>query len=163
LAVPKGLYLVPLFYFWKKLNLIDTLPGIILIYSARFLPFYVLFLRSFFVKIPDDLIGSARIDGCSDIQMLVRIILPICRPAVLTVILLAGLETWNEFFFANAFLHSDENRTVATRYLAFTGQYMSQWPMIFSAGLITLLPFILLYLVLQRHFIEGLTTGSVVG
>lgn len=163
LSIPVGLFLVPLFFIWKHLNLMDTLHGLVIIYIAVNLPFNIFLLRSFFVGIPNELLDSGRIDGCNEFQVISRILLPIAKPAFFTVALLVGLSSWNEFFFANAFLQSDEIKTVATRYLAFTGRFSSDWSLISAAGVITIFPIILLYTFLQRRFIDGLTEGSLKG
>jgi raffinose/stachyose/melibiose transport system permease protein len=163
MSIPMGLFLVPLFFLWKHLHLMDSLIGIIIIYSAIFLPFNIFLLRSFFISIPNELMDSSRVDGCNDLQIIYRILFPLARPAFLTVSLLVGLWTWNEFFYSNAFLQSEEIKTVATRYLTFTGRYSNEWTMVCASGVITILPIVLLYLVLQRRFIEGLTEGSVKG
>lgn len=163
MSIPMGLCLVPLFYLWKQLNLMDTLTGIIIIYSAIFLPFNIFLLRSFFIRIPNEILDSSRVDGCTDFQIIYRILFPLSKTAFFTVALLVGLWTWNEFFFANAFLQSEEIKTVAIRYLTFTGRLSNEWTMISAAGVITILPIILLYLVLQRKFIEGITEGGIKG
>jgi raffinose/stachyose/melibiose transport system permease protein len=163
MSIPLGLFLVPLFYIWQRLELMDTLEGIIIIYSAVFLPFNIFFLRSFFVGIPNELLDSARVDGCNELRIISRIIFPLSRPAFFTVALLVGLWTWNEFFFANAFLQSEEIKTVATRYILFTGRFSSDWTMISAAGVITIFPIMIAYLFLQRRFIEGITEGSLKG
>lgn len=163
LSVPMGLFLVPLFFIWKQLDLMDSLFGIILIYSAIFLPFNIFLLRSFFVSIPNDLLDSARIDGCNEFQVIYKIVLPLASPAFLTVILLVGLWTWNEFFFANAFLQTEELKTVATKYLAFTGRFSADWTMLSAAGVITILPITIIFIILQRRFIEGIAEGSIKG
>ncbi len=163
MSVPLGLFLVPLFFIWQRLELMDTLHGIILIYSAIFLPFNIFFLRSYFVGIPNELLDSARVDGCNEFRIIWSIIFPLARPALLTVTLLAGLWSWNEFFFANAFLQSQEIKTVATRYILFTGRFSSDWTMISAAGMITIVPVIIAYIFLQRRFIEGITEGSLKG
>jgi raffinose/stachyose/melibiose transport system permease protein len=162
-SIPLGLFLVPLFYVWQRLNLMDTLLGIIIIYSAVFLPFNIFFLRSFFIGIPNELLDSAKIDGCNEITVITRIMLPLSKQAFLTVSLLVGLWSWNEFFFANAFLQSEEIKTVATKYLYFTGRFSSDWTMISAAGAITILPIIVAYIFLQRRFIDGITEGSLKG
>ncbi len=163
MSVPMGLFLVPLFFLWQKLNLMDSMLGIILIYSAIYLPFNVFLLRSYFIGIPKEIVESAKVDGCNEIQVLLRIIVPIAKPAFLTVALLVGLWTWNEFFFANAFLLSEEMKTVATRYIVFTGRFSADWSLISAAGVITTLPFVIIYLLLQQRFIEGMTEGSIKG
>lgn len=163
LSLPMGLFLVPLFFVYQNVGLMDSLLGIILIYSAIYLPFNIFLFRSFFVKIPNELLDSAKIDGCNEMQVITKIIVPLAAPAFLTSTLLVGLWTWNEFFFANAFLQSEKIKTVATRYLSFTDNYLSDWTLISAAGVITIIPIIIIFLVLQRHFIEGLTEGGVKG
>jgi len=163
LSVPLGLFLVPLFYVWQKLNLMDTRFGLILIYSAIYMPFQIFLMRTFFIGIPKEISESARIDGCNELMILQKIIFPIARPVFLTVALLVGLYTWNEFFFANAFIQTDSLRTVSTRYLVFVGNYSSDWSKISAAGVISILPFVAIYLLLQRRFIEGITEGSIKG
>jgi raffinose/stachyose/melibiose transport system permease protein len=160
MSIPMGLFLVPLFYIWQKFNLMDTIMGIIIIYSAIFLPFNIFFLRSFFVGIPNELLESAKIDGCNELTVITRIIMPLSRQAFFTVALMVGLWSWNEFFFANAFLQTEELKTVATKYLYFTGRFSNDWTMISSAGVITIGPVILAYIFLQRRFIDGITEGS---
>jgi raffinose/stachyose/melibiose transport system permease protein len=163
LAVPLNLFLVPLFYVYQKVGLMNTRLGLILIYSGVFLPFNVLLLRSYFLGIPPELAESARIDGAGDMQTLLRIYVPLARPAFLTVALLAFLWSWNEFFFANAFIQSTDLQTVALKYLTFSGDYVSNWSYIMAGGIITIAPMVALYLILQRRFIEGLTEGGLKG
>jgi raffinose/stachyose/melibiose transport system permease protein len=163
LAVPLNLFLVPLFYLYQKIGLMNTRLGLILIYSGIFLPFNVLLLRSYFLGIPVELGESARIDGAGELQTLLRIYVPLARPAFLTVALLAFLWCWNEFFFANAFIQAQELQTVALTYLTFAGDYVSNWSYIMAGGLITIGPMVVLYLLLQRRFIEGLTEGGLKG
>jgi raffinose/stachyose/melibiose transport system permease protein len=163
MSVPLGLFLVPLFFIWQKLHLMNTLQGLILIYSAIYLPFNIFFLRSFFVGIPNALRESALIDGCGEMQVFWKIMFPLAKPAFLTVDLLVALWTWNEFFFANAFIQSDSLKTVSTKYLVFTGQFSSDWTKISAAGLIAIVPILIIYFFFQRNFIEGLTAGSIKG
>lgn len=162
-SVPLGMFLVPLFYVWQKLHLMNTLYGLILIYSAIFLPLNIFILRTFFIGIPKELSESARIDGCNEWMIFTKIIVPIARPAFLTVALLAGLYTWNEFFFANAFVQSETLKPVSTKYLTFVGNFSSDWSKISAAGVISILPFTVIYMFLQRKFIEGVAEGSLKG
>ncbi|WP_254450383.1 carbohydrate ABC transporter permease [Cohnella herbarum] len=163
LSVPMGLFLVPLFYAWIKLNLMDTLQGLILIYSAIYLPFNIFLLRTYLIGIPKEISESAKIDGCNELQIFGKIMLPIAKPVFLTVSLLTGLWTWNEFFFANAFIQNEDLKTVATKYLVFVGNYSADWSKISAAGVISILPFIVIYFLLQRNFIEGMAEGSIKG
>lgn len=163
MSVSVSLCLVPLYFMFANLNLMNTHLGLILLYIGGEIPFTVIVMRAFFIGIPDEILESARIDGCTEIGVLARIALPIAKPIFLTCSLLTALAVWNEFYFANSFIYSDELRTVATRYITFAGRYGSDWSKISAAGLITVLPMIILYVVFQRQFIEGLTSGSLKG
>lgn len=163
LSIPLGMFLVPLFYVYQRVGLMDTRLGLILIYSGIFMPFNVLLLRAYFLNVPGELAESARIDGEGDLGILLRIYVPLARPAFLTVALLVFLWSWNEFFFANAFIQSDTLQTVALKYLTFAGDYTANWSYIMAGGMITIAPMVATYLILQRRFIEGLTEGGIRG
>ena len=163
MSVSVTLCLIPLMFIWMRLQLIDTLEGLGLIYIGINIPLIITLMRSYFIGIPDEIIESARMDGCGEWMILAKIIVPISKPIFLTSSLLVGLNTWNEFFYANSFVQTDARRTVATRYLSFVGQYTSDWSKICTAGVITILPMVVLYLIFQRQFIEGMTAGSVKG
>ena len=160
LTVPPLLYLVPLFYLWTRLHLINTLPGLILIYSALYLPFGIFLLRAYFINLPHEIEDAARIDGCSEWQTFVRVIVPLSWPAFTSVALIVAVWSWNEFIFAITFLPSQDMQTVAVRYATFTGQWVSNYAYISSAGVIMILPAVVLFLLLQRRFVEGMTAGG---
>jgi raffinose/stachyose/melibiose transport system permease protein len=159
-TIPGILYLVPLFAIWYHLHLVDTLQGIILIYSAVYMPFGIFLLRSYFVGLPPELTDAAKVDGCSEFGVFSRIVLPLSWPAFGSVGLIIGVWTWNEFIFAVTFLHTDQTETVAVRFNAFVGQYVSNYAYMAAAGMIMILPAVLAFLSLQRRFIAGLTSGA---
>lgn len=159
-AMPAQLFLVPLFFTWTRLHLVDNLFGLILIYWATDAPFATLLLRSFLLKIPKDFVEAARLDGASTLQALTRVVLPIAAPGFLTVALISGLWSWNEFFWAITFIHDPKLRPVATSFLAFQDQYSTDWGMTSAAAIFMLGPVVLLFLVLQRRFVSGLTAGG---
>jgi raffinose/stachyose/melibiose transport system permease protein len=160
ITVPPLLYLVPLFILWTKLHLINTLPGLILIYSALYLPFGIFLLRAYFINLPHEITDAARIDGCSEWQTFRRVVVPLSWPAFASVGLIVGVWSWNEFIFAITFLPTQSLQTVAVRYASFTGQWVSNYAYISSAGVIMILPAVILFLVLQRRFVEGMTAGG---
>jgi len=163
LSVPLGLFLVPLFFIWQKLHLMNTLFGLIVIYSAIYMPFNVFLLRAYFIGIPDEIKESAMLDGCTEFSTYIRIMMPLAKSCFFTVALIVGLWSWNEFFFANAFIQDDGIKTVSVRFLSFTGQFTSNWSKISAAGVISILPMVIAYLFLQRRFIDGIADGSVKG
>lgn len=160
-SLPGLLYLVPLFILWHVLGLIDTLQGIILIYTAQYLPFSIMLLRSYFLGLPRDLEEAARIDGASEFGVFRRIIIPLAWPAFASVGLIVGIWTWNEFVFALTFLPSQDMQTVAVRYTSFSGQYTQDLAASTAAATIMILPAMVLFLLLQKRFIAGMTAGSI--
>lgn len=159
-TIPSILYLVPLFAIWHQLGLVDTLGGIILIYAAIYLPFGIFLLRSFFAGLPIELSDAARVDGCSDLGVFLRVVVPVSWPAFGSVALIIAVWSWNEFVFAVTFLHSSQTETVAVRFNAFVGQYVSNYAYMSAAGVIMIVPAMLAFLSLQRQFIAGLTAGA---
>jgi raffinose/stachyose/melibiose transport system permease protein len=159
-AMPAQLFLVPLFFMWTKLHLVDNLFGLILIYWAVDSPFATLLLRSFLQRIPKDFVDAARLDGASTLQALVRVVLPLARPGFLTVALISGLWSWNEFFWAITFIHDPNLRPVSTSFLAFSDETSTNWALTSAAALFMVGPVLLLFLLLQRRFVSGLTAGG---
>ncbi|MEJ7818955.1 MAG: carbohydrate ABC transporter permease [Rubrobacteraceae bacterium] len=162
-AVPFQLFLVPLFFLWSSLHLTNTLFGLIIIYWAIFSPFATLLLRSYLVALPRDFEDAARIDGASEFQVLLRVVLPLSWPGFLTVALVSGLAAWNEFFFAITFIQDENLKPVTTSFLAFQSNFSRDWGLTSAAGILIILPIIVLFVVLQRRFINGLTAGGLKG
>jgi len=162
-TIPGQLFVIPLFFLWVRLGLVDTLIGLIVIYWALFSPFTTLLLRSYMLALPKELEEAARVDGANEMQVLARIVLPLAWPGILVVALVAALMAWNEFFFAITFLQSQELKPVTTSFLAFQSRFSQNWALTSAAAIIVILPTLLLFLVLQRRFIAGLTAGALKG
>lgn len=163
ISLPGFLYIVPDYFCMNKLGLLDTKFSLIIVYTAMQIPFNMLLLRTFLGGIPRELEEAAKIDGCSELNSLLRITLPIAKPMFLTVALLVFVNTWNEYLWSNTFIITDELKTVATRFVKFTGEYSSNMARIYTASVISILPVILLYFIFSNKFIEGMTSGSVKG
>lgn len=162
-ALPIQLFLVPLFYLWTRLGLYDTLFGLIVIYWAIFSPFATLLLRSFMISVPRDYDNAARIDGASEIGVLFRIVLPLTWPGFLTVALVSALSAYNEFLLAVTFIQTNSKMPISTTLFSFQQGYTQNYALISAAGLIMLLPMVLLFLVLQRRFVAGMTSAGLGG
>jgi raffinose/stachyose/melibiose transport system permease protein len=162
-AVPFQLFLIPLFFLWSTLDLTNTRFGLILIYWAIFSPLGTLLLRSYLVQLPRDFEDAARIDGANELQVLLRVVLPLSWPGLLTVALVAGLATWNEFFFAITFIQDNNLKPVTTSFLAFQTNFSQDWGLTSAAAIYIILPIVVLFLILQRRFISGLTAGGLKG
>lgn len=163
MQVPLHMYIVPLFVMWKRLGLVNNPLGIILIYAAVYVPFSVLFLNSQFASIPKEITEAAEIDGCSYIGTLTKVIVPISRPALVTLTLINAKWIWNEFTFAMTFLQEPRFQTVTARYLQFSARFVADFAVTGAGAVISVLPIVVLYLLLQRRFIEGMTAGSIKG
>ncbi|WP_270367164.1 carbohydrate ABC transporter permease [Microbacterium algeriense] len=162
-SLPTQMFLVPLFYLWTGLGLYDTLLGLILIYAGIYSPFATLLLRSFMIALPPELEEAARIDGAGELRILLRIVLPNALPGVLTIALVTGLSAYNEFLFAVTFIQSSELMPLSTTFFSFQQGYTQDFTLISAAGLIMIAPMLVLFLALQRRFIEGLSASGMGG
>jgi raffinose/stachyose/melibiose transport system permease protein len=156
LIVPIQMALVPLTLLMNFLNLIDTRTGLTLLYLGFGVPFGVLVMRGFFRTIPTALIEAAKIDGCSYLRMFFQIALPLALPAVLSLCILDGVATWNEFLLAQIFLRSDELRTLPLGLVNFSTQFSTEYTQLAAAVLIALAPLVLVFIFFQRYFVSGM-------
>jgi ABC-type glycerol-3-phosphate transport system permease component len=163
LMVPGAVLIIPLFLELKVFHLLDSLQGLILVYIATSVPFAVVLMRGFFERIPENLADAARIDGASELDVFLRVMLPLVQPAVLTLAVFQFLNTWNEFILAETFLRSPNLLTVQPRIYAIVGQYSTNWSLLCAAVVISVIPIVVLYVVLQRRFVAGLTVGALRG
>lgn len=163
ISLPVQLFLVPLFFAWSRVGLVNTLPGLIIIYIAINTPFATLLLRTFLVGIPRELDESARLDGASEWQTATKVIFPLARPGFLTVGLVVGLTTYNELLFAVTFISDPALLPIATAYLSFSQGHTQRFELLNAAGVIMVIPVMILFLFMQRRFISGLATGAVKG
>lgn len=146
-----------------KLNLLNTRTGYILPQIASGLPYSIFLMRSFFEVIPADLEDAARIDGCSRLGIYLRIILPLSRPILAVTGIFGALSVWKEFLFAIVIFTDTSKLPIQTGLLAFQGTYKTQWNYLMAGVIITIIPVVIFYLILQKHIISGLTAGAVKG
>ncbi len=162
-SLPIQLYLVPLYFTWNRLGLINNLFGLVVIYIATNAPIAVFLLRSYMVQLPRDFEDAARVDGAGEWQVFTRIVVPLAWPGFLTVGLVVALSVWNEFLLATVFLTEQDLFTVVTSYNNFAQRFSRDWTMTSAAAIMMILPIIIIFLTLQRRFIEGLTQGGLKG
>ena len=151
----------PLYLLASSLGLLDTYASLVITYVALGLPLVTWVLFGYFETFPRELDEAARMDGIGSIGLLVRIIIPLSAPALVTTGLLAFIAAWNEFMFALAFTSNIEHQTIPVGIANFTNLYYVPWGDIAAASVVVTVPLILLVLVFQRHIIEGLTQGAV--
>ena len=162
-TLPIQLFLLPLYFAFAHLGLINNLAAVALIYTAIYSPFAIFLLRTYFLAVPSELEDAALIDGASSWQVLTRVMLPIISPGILTVAIIIGLYTWNEFLIATTFLQGREAQTAIVSFYGLGGQYTSDWGEIMAAAVIIVLPVVGFFVFLQRRFIDGMASGSVKG
>ncbi|MFD9942702.1 carbohydrate ABC transporter permease [Nonomuraea sp. NPDC059023] len=155
----------PLFTLWTDIGLFDTWLGLIIPYVSFSLPLAIWLMTAFFRTIPWDLEESAQMDGATRLQALVRVILPVAAPGVVTTFLLTFLACWGEFLFAISLTSTESSRTVPAALAFFTGDSEFQQPYgaIAAAALLVTVPVVILVLIGQRRIVAGLTSGAVKG
>lgn len=162
-SLPIQLFLVPLFFLWQKLGLVNNLPGLSIIYIAINAPLAIFLLRSYMLQLPADFEDAARIDGANEWKIFTQIIIPLSWPGFLTVGLVVSLAVWNEFLLATVFLTNQSKFTVVTSYYNFTSRFSRDWGLTSAAAMMMIVPIIVIFLSLQRRFVEGLTQGGLKG
>ncbi len=163
MMVPGVVLLIPQFILAKNLGLLNSLPGLILVYSAGPLAFNTFLLRGFFESLPRELEESAVIDGANAFTIFWRIMVPLAAPAVSTVAVFAFLGAWDEYILALNFLTDQSKRTLPIAIANFRGVHTTDWGLVFAGSLTAVIPTVLLFIFFQRYFIQGLTSGAVRG
>jgi raffinose/stachyose/melibiose transport system permease protein len=163
LMVPMEAMIVPLYYDFRDLGLTDTYWALILPQVGLSVAFGTFWMRAFFRGVPRSLVEAARIDGASTWFTLWRVLLPLARPAVLTMAVLLFMWTWNEFLLALVMVTQENLRTAPLGLSFFQGRNTSNLTLLAAGSVIVALPVVLLYVFLQRHFIRGMLSGAVKG
>jgi raffinose/stachyose/melibiose transport system permease protein len=163
LMVPMEAIVVPLYYDFRDLGLTDTYWGLILPQVGLSVAFGTFWMRAFFRSVPRSLVEAARLDGASSWSTLWRVILPFGRPAVLTMVVLVFMWTWNEFLLALVMVSQENLRTAPLGLAFFQGRNTTDFSLLAAGSVIVATPVVLLYVFLQRHFIRGMLSGAVKG
>ena len=163
LIVPIQLGLFPLYKEMHDLQLINTYQGVILLYIAVNLPFVIFLYTGFIKTVPRELEEAALLDGASPMQTFWLIVFPLLTPVTATVAITGALSTWNDFFIPLIFLQRDGMQTLPLAIFNFVGQYNNNWSLIFASVIISSLPLVVIFLVLQRYFIKGIAAGALRG
>ncbi|MFF5289048.1 carbohydrate ABC transporter permease [Paractinoplanes globisporus] len=160
LTIPIYITIVPVFVMARSAGITDSLVGLIGPYLAFGIPFEVLVLQSFIRQIPDEIVEAARIDGAGAWRIFLTIVLPLSAPALVTVLILDAVATWNEFLFALILLNSDAHKTIPVGLLNFQGQFSNNSTGLAAGILIAVVPILIAYTFLQRWIVGGLTAGA---
>lgn len=161
IAVPWQVYMVPQFIFMRKLGLADTHLAIIILQA--FSAFGVFMMRQFYQGIPDSLCEAARIDGMSEYGIYLKIMLPLSKPAISTLIIFTFVNTWNDFLGPLIYLTSEKKKTLQLGLKMFISQYSAEYGLIMAASVLSLIPVLIVFLSLQKYFVEGVASSGVKG
>jgi raffinose/stachyose/melibiose transport system permease protein len=161
LAIPGDVLLIPLYYILKDMDLLNKLWALILPGAAFGLSFAILILRSFIEQLPKEILEAAIMDGCSELQVAIKIVVPLCRPALLSLLILNFMWNWNSFIFPVVLIQKDELRTITAGLNYFQGRWVANVPLLMAGTLIIALPVIVVYILFQREFVKGITAGAV--
>jgi raffinose/stachyose/melibiose transport system permease protein len=159
LMLSETVALVPLFRIMRSLELYNTLPGVIILYTAFRIPFTTFLIRSYMIDLPTELRDAAIVDGASLWQMFWRVTMPLCYPILISAAILQALFSWNEFVFALVFIKDDALKTMPVGLMALQSKLTTNWPVVFAGLTISAIPMVLAFLFGQRHFVKGITEG----
>ncbi len=163
MTVPIQLFLFPLYFAYAKLGLIGSIPATSFILSATSMPLAVFLMRSYFLNVPKELEEAARIDGANTAQVIWYIMRPVVSPGLITVGVLVGLQTWNEYLISSTFLQGEKNFTATLGFLSMNGSYGSAMGVLMASAVILIGPVVVFFLVMQRYFVDGMVSGAVKG
>ncbi len=158
--IPAYLVMLPQYVMFSKLGLIDKLSGVIIVYSGIGAAFSTIMARGFISRIPIELEEAAMIDGCTRLQALFRVTLPLVLPGLSAVFSFSFVNSWNEIFVASLFLNTDEKMTVPVALYSFISKAGINWGFLSAGLVVALLPTIIVFAFAQRYIVEGLTRGA---
>ena len=163
LMIPAMMLIIPQFVLAKYLHLIDSMAGLVLFYVGGSLPLNTFLLRGFFAAIPVELEQAMLVDGAGAWTRYRKLILPLAKPALATATIFTFLGSWDEFAWALTIINTPAKRTLPIAIALFQGQNSTLWGLVFAASIIAVVPVIVVFLLFQRYFVQGLTAGAVKG
>jgi arabinogalactan oligomer/maltooligosaccharide transport system permease protein len=160
---PATLLLLPLYVILDKLGLLNSITGLVLVYSTTAIPFCVWTLKGYFDTLPRELEEAARIDGASQWMIFRKIILPLARPGIAVTALFSFMTAWNEFIMASTFMTDESKFTLPVLIQSSVGQFSSDYGLFAAGAVVTSIPVMIAFYVLQKYLVGGLTAGAVKG
>ena len=159
--IPGILVIIPLYIIFSKLGMINTHIGLFIYYVTVNLPFCVITMRSFFERIPITLEEAAKVDGCTKMQSLFKIVFPIMFPGIVSVFVFGFIGAWNELIAGSIFISTPEMWTIPVGLKTLIGKYNVEWGLLMAGGVMALIPTALMFAVMQKFIVEGMTAGAV--
>jgi ABC-type glycerol-3-phosphate transport system permease component len=160
---PLILAIIPLFIFFRRLDLVNNFVPVILVYTVTQLPFATWMLRSYFDSVSKELDEAARVDGCSRLRGFVQIVLPLSTPGIAAVAIFSFLFSYNEFFISSVFLRDENRMTMPVGIQSFMQQYSTDWGSLMASAALAMVPTLILFLFIRKYMISGATAGAVKG
>lgn len=163
LMIPAMMLIIPQFVLAKYLGLLDSLAGLVVFYVAGSLPLNTFLLRGFFAAVPVELEQAMAIDGAGAWRRYRQLILPLAKPALATATIFTFLASWDEFAWSLTIISTPSKQTLPLAIALFQGQNSTLWGLVFAASVMAVIPVIVVFLIFQRYFVQGLTSGAVKG
>jgi raffinose/stachyose/melibiose transport system permease protein len=161
LTLPLKLAIIPLFILMRDLGILNNQLSLICVYVAMGLPSTVFIMTGFIRTLPSELEDAARMDGASELRIMWSVMLPLARPAMVIAAIQNVVPIWNDFFFPLVFIQNDDLKTLPQGLTAFMGEYTTNWGVLFAGLTLSAAPITILYIVLSKQFINGMTSGAV--
>lgn len=163
IMLPAGVLAMPVFTVVNELGLINTRQGLVMVYAAQAIAFGMYIMRGFFISLPKSLEEAAMIDGCTRFQSFLHVILPLAVPGLVTQVIFSGLSVWNEYIRASLIIRTADLQTLPLGMVMFSNLENNNYPQMFAALSMATLPMVLIYLICQKAFQQGVTAGAVKG
>lgn len=161
LTLPLKLAIIPLFILFRDLGILNTHWSLVAVYVAMGLPSTVFIMTGFIRTLPRELEDAARMDGASELRIMLKIMLPLCRPALIISAINNLVPIWNDFFFPLVFIQRDALKTLPQGLTAFMGEYTTDWGVMFAGLTLAAAPITIIYIILSKQFINGMTSGAI--
>jgi len=160
-VLPGSLLIIPLYVTINSLGLIDTLASLVLAYTTFSVPFSTWMMKGYFDTIPKSLDEAAMVDGCGAFRSFLIIVLPLTGPGLVATFIFSFIAGWNEYLFASIFVQKYTNWTLPRGISTFVGQYSTNWSAVMAGATLITLPIVVMFLLLQKHLVSGMTAGAV--
>jgi multiple sugar transport system permease protein len=160
-AFPGVVVLIPLYGLFAKAGLIDSRASLVIVNVAFALPFSIWMMRSFLISVPREIEEAAIVDGAPATTILLRILMPLIAPGIASVAIFAFISSWTEYLFASVLIVSDANRTIPVGFAGIIGQYQIDWGLLLAGATAATIPVVILFALVGRWFVSGLTEGAV--
>ncbi|MBO0603374.1 carbohydrate ABC transporter permease [Sporosarcina sp. E16_3] len=160
MALPVQAIIIPIFYQLRSMGLVDSLSGVTLVSAGLALPFSIFLMRNTFRDVPKELRESSTIDGASEWRTFLSVMLPLAKPGVVALLIFTFMNIWNDFLLPLVLLKSQENFTISLGLYSFQGEQATNYALIFGGTVISMIPSIIVFLIFQRSFVEGMSEGA---